>query len=144
MEQVISSTGKKDIGVANRRKFITKLTWLIAGGMFVDGFVLGYVGMVMPAITQELNLSLTWQGLIGAAALIGIFFGSPLGGMARRSNWASSNVHIRSHVVFGLFNCSILCFRCMVAIYSSFFNGRSYWNGIFRRLANVVRIRSCT
>ncbi|MGU2819734.1 MFS transporter [Acinetobacter baumannii] len=80
MEQVISSTGKKDIGVANRRKFITKLTWLIAGGMFVDGFVLGYVGMVMPAITQELNLSLTWQGLIGAAALIGIFFGSPLGG----------------------------------------------------------------
>lgn len=61
-------------------KFIKKLTFLISGGMFLDGFVLGTIGMVMPAITQDLGLSLTWQGLIGAGALIGIFFGSLLGG----------------------------------------------------------------
>lgn len=63
-----------------QRKFITKLTVLISGGMFIDGFVLGSIGIVMPAITRDLGLSLSWQGLIGASALIGIFIGGPLGG----------------------------------------------------------------
>ncbi|WP_083647269.1 MFS transporter [Pseudochrobactrum sp. B5] len=63
-----------------QRKFIAKLTVLISGGMFIDGFVLGSVGIVMPAITADLGLSLAWQGLIGASALIGIFIGGPLGG----------------------------------------------------------------
>ncbi|WP_376766161.1 MFS transporter [Arthrobacter mobilis] len=53
---------------------------MIGGGMFIDGFILGGIGVVMPAITQELQLSAAWQGLIGASALIGIFFGGPLGG----------------------------------------------------------------
>ncbi|MFD1210602.1 MFS transporter [Arthrobacter sp. GCM10027362] len=48
--------------------------------MFIDGFILGGIGVVMPAITDELQLSAAWQGLIGASALIGIFFGGPLGG----------------------------------------------------------------
>ncbi|GAB3627575.1 MFS transporter [Pandoraea terrae] len=34
----------------------------------------------MPAITDDLHLSVVWQGLIGASALIGIFIGGPLGG----------------------------------------------------------------
>ncbi|HJP69858.1 MAG TPA: MFS transporter [Sphingomicrobium sp.] len=66
--------------VTKREKFIRKLTVLISGGMFIDGFILGGVGIVMPAITNDLHLSSTWQGLIGASALIGIFFGGPLGG----------------------------------------------------------------
>jgi putative MFS transporter len=48
--------------------------------MFIDGFILGCIGIVMPAITADLHLSLAWQGLIGASALIGIFIGGPLGG----------------------------------------------------------------
>ncbi|WP_321782666.1 MFS transporter [Paraburkholderia sp. J94] len=63
-----------------QRKFIAKLTFLISGGMFIDGFILGGVGVVMPAITESLRLSLAWQGLIGASTLIGIFFGAPIGG----------------------------------------------------------------
>ncbi|TGN99569.1 MFS transporter [Burkholderia sp. USMB20] len=63
-----------------QRKFIVKLTVLISGGMFIDGFILGGIGIVMPAITESLKLSLAWQGLIGASTLIGIFFGGPLGG----------------------------------------------------------------
>ncbi|MEW4948236.1 MFS transporter [Pseudomonas asiatica] len=63
-----------------QRKFIIKLTTLISGGMLIDGFILGAIGIVMPAITSDLELSLTWQGLIGASALIGIFLGGPLGG----------------------------------------------------------------
>ncbi|MFK0314096.1 MFS transporter [Pseudomonas sp. NPDC090233] len=63
-----------------QRKFIIKLTTLISGGMLIDGFILGAIGIVMPAITNDLELSLAWQGLIGASALIGIFLGGPLGG----------------------------------------------------------------
>lgn len=62
------------------RKFLTKLTAVISGGMLIDGFVLGCIGIVMPAITNDLHLSVVWQGLIGASALIGIFIGGPLGG----------------------------------------------------------------
>ncbi|MBU6266747.1 MAG: MFS transporter [Sphingomonadales bacterium] len=63
-----------------RRSFIRRLTLLISGGMFIDGFVLGGIGTVMPSITHDLGLTLAWQGLIGASALIGIFVGGPFGG----------------------------------------------------------------
>ncbi|WP_175946286.1 MFS transporter [Caballeronia sp. BCC1704] len=77
-----SSSSAHRVGLlsAKQRKFLTKLTVLISGGMFIDGFILGCVGIVMPAITADLHLSLAWQGLIGASALIGIFIGGPLGG----------------------------------------------------------------
>ena len=61
-------------------RFMVKLAWLMAGGMFIDGFVLGYLSSLMPVITADLHLNTTWQGLIGAASLIGIFFGAPIGG----------------------------------------------------------------
>lgn len=61
-------------------RFLYKLSGIIAGGMFIDGFILGGIGLVMPALTADLNLSFAWQGLIGASALIGIFFGGPIGG----------------------------------------------------------------
>lgn len=61
-------------------RFIIKLSAVIAGGMFIDGFILGSVGLVMPALTDTLHLNAAWQGIIGASALIGIFFGGPIGG----------------------------------------------------------------
>lgn len=63
-----------------KKRFLIKLSGVIAGGMFIDGFILGGTGLVMPALTADLNLSAVWQGLIGASALIGIFFGGPIGG----------------------------------------------------------------
>lgn len=63
-----------------KQRFIIKLSGVIAGGMFIDGFILGGIGLVMPAMTAGLGLSVLWQGLIGASALIGIFFGGPIGG----------------------------------------------------------------
>jgi len=77
---VNQSEGHGDAADQVRRRFIGKLTLLISGGMFIDGFILGGIGVVMPAISSDLSLSVEWQGLIGAAALIGIFFGGPLGG----------------------------------------------------------------
>jgi putative MFS transporter len=63
-----------------KTRFIYRLSGIIAGGMFIDGFILGSIGLVMPALSADLNLSFAWQGLIGASALIGIFFGGPIGG----------------------------------------------------------------
>lgn len=63
-----------------KRRFLLKLSAVIAGGMFIDGFILGGIGLAMPALIADLGLDVTWQGLIGASALIGIFFGGPLGG----------------------------------------------------------------
>ncbi|MBK0868973.1 MFS transporter [Saccharopolyspora sp. HNM0986] len=57
-----------------------RLTVVVAGGMFIDGYILGIVGTVISAITTDLNMSVYGEGLIGAAALIGIFAGGPLGG----------------------------------------------------------------
>ena len=73
--------GKKaDQGPVDKKRFLVKLTGVIAGGMFIDGYILGIVGTVIGAITLDLNMSLYWEGLIGASALIGIFVGGPLGG----------------------------------------------------------------
>lgn len=74
---VASSSAPQD---PKKKRFLFKLSGVIAGGMFIDGFILGGIGLVMPAMTTDLNLSATMQGLIGASALIGIFFGGPLGG----------------------------------------------------------------
>ena len=69
-------------GTVNNKQnsLLLKLTLIMAGGMFIDGFVLGYIGALMPFITADLNLNPTWQGLIGSATLFGMFFGAPLGG----------------------------------------------------------------
>ncbi|MDI3406424.1 MFS transporter [Streptomyces cavernicola] len=62
------------------RTFLRRLTAIASGGMFIDGYVLGTIGAVNAAISKDLGLSAAWQGLIAASALIGIFFGGPLGG----------------------------------------------------------------
>lgn len=66
----------------DRKRFLIRLTIVVAGGMFIDGYVLGIVGTVIGAITTDLDMSVYGEGLIGAAALIGIFAGGPLGGWA--------------------------------------------------------------
>ena len=64
----------------DKKRFLVKLTGVIAGGMFIDGYILGIIGTVIGALTLDLGMSLFWEGLIGASALIGIFIGGPLGG----------------------------------------------------------------
>ncbi|MEN8336434.1 MFS transporter [Acinetobacter baumannii] len=61
-------------------KFHKKLTIYSAGGPFLDGYVLSIIGVVMLQISSALHLTLFWEGLVAASALIGIFFGGFLGG----------------------------------------------------------------
>ena len=60
--------------------FHKKLTVYSSGGPFLDGYVLSVIGVVMLQITNDLQLSALWQGLIAASALIGVFIGGFLGG----------------------------------------------------------------
>ncbi|WP_077487825.1 MFS transporter [Sinomonas mesophila] len=60
--------------------FHKKLALYSSGGPFVDGYILSIIGVAMIQITPQFNLSASEQGLVGAAALVGIFFGAFLGG----------------------------------------------------------------
>ena len=59
-----------------------RMVTVLIGGMFLDGYILGIIGPVSGRMAEDLQLIVVWQGLIAAAALIGILVGSPLGGWA--------------------------------------------------------------
>ncbi|MBX8686215.1 MULTISPECIES: MFS transporter [Mycobacteriaceae] len=63
-----------------RRGFHAKLLTACCGGPFLDGYVMSVIGVAMLGVTSELNPSTAEAGLIGAASLIGIFFGATVFG----------------------------------------------------------------
>ncbi|MBC3193398.1 MFS transporter [Pseudonocardia sp. C8] len=48
--------------------------------MVLDGYILGIVGPVSDTLSDDLQISALTEGLVVAAALVGIFVGGPLGG----------------------------------------------------------------
>ena len=72
----------KSIDDAPFRPFHARTALLAAGGPFCDGYILGIVGIALPLLTPQLQLSAGWIGLIGASALIGLFLGGLVGGYA--------------------------------------------------------------
>ncbi len=60
--------------------FHKRLVIYSSGGPFLDGYVLSIIGLVLVQATPYLGLSLFWEGMIGASALIGIFLGGFVGG----------------------------------------------------------------
>ncbi|WP_157635700.1 MFS transporter [Nostocoides japonicum] len=59
-----------------------RLIVVLIGGMLLDGYILGIVGPVNETMTADLAITPAVEGLIAAAALIGIGVGSPIGGWA--------------------------------------------------------------
>jgi putative MFS transporter len=45
------------------------------GGPFCDGYILGIIAIALGALSSDIGLTAGWQGLIGAASLVGMFFG---------------------------------------------------------------------
>lgn len=56
-------------------RFHKKLVVLCAGGPFLDGYALTIIGFAFLQITPQLGLSGYQAGLVGTAALVGIFIG---------------------------------------------------------------------
>lgn len=46
------------------------------GGPFCDGYILGIIAVALGPLSADMGLTTTWQGLIGAASLVGMFLGS--------------------------------------------------------------------
>lgn len=74
------SSSKRSVEDAPLNSFHRKLAVYSAGGPFLDGYVLSIIGVAMIQISAALQLSILWEGLIAASALIGVFFGGFLGG----------------------------------------------------------------
>jgi len=60
--------------------FHARLTLYSAGGPFCDGYILGIIAIALTPLSAALKLSATWEGLIAAASLIGVFIGGILFG----------------------------------------------------------------
>jgi putative MFS transporter len=68
--------------VINKRRFLARMITVLIGGMFLDGYILGIIGPVAGTMAEDLQISSLMEGLIAAAALLGILVGSPIGGWA--------------------------------------------------------------
>jgi putative MFS transporter len=64
------------LDAAPLRPFHLRVTATTFGANFSDGYALGMIGAVLSTLTDARHLSGVWQGLLGASALIGLFFGS--------------------------------------------------------------------
>ena len=57
----------------------SRTQWLITlyagGGEFCDGYILSIIGVALPLLTVSFSLSAVAAGLLGAASLVGMFFG---------------------------------------------------------------------
>jgi MFS transporter, putative metabolite transport protein len=75
-----SSSPAESLEQSPLNKFHKRLAFYSGGGAFLDGYILSIVGVALIQATVRLRLSTSWQGLIGASALIGMFFGGFIGG----------------------------------------------------------------
>ena len=71
-----------ELSATRKRRFLLRLAGVLIGGMFLDGYILGIIGPVTSTMMEDLSLSSLEEGLVAAAALLGILVGSPIGGYA--------------------------------------------------------------
>jgi MFS transporter, putative metabolite transport protein len=63
------------IDEAPLNSFHLRVVAYTTGGYFVDGYILGMIGIALALLAPQLGLGAVWTGLIGASALAGIFIG---------------------------------------------------------------------
>lgn len=81
----------------------TRTQWLITlyagGGEFCDGYILSIIGVALPLLTVSFSLSPAGAGLLGAASLVGMFFGGMIFG-AVTDKFGRQKVYIADLAVF--------------------------------------------
>ncbi|MEX5303540.1 MFS transporter [Kocuria sabuli] len=80
MKNTPTATDDDSTTTTFKRRFLIRLTAVLIGGMFLDGYILGIIGTVISTISTELSFTPLWEGLIVASTLIGILVGAPIGG----------------------------------------------------------------
>lgn len=82
-EEVVDATKrvvKKTLDDVSMTPFLRKITFFASGGAFLDGYVLSLIGVALTQIVPAFSLTTEQSALIGASVLVGIFFGTILGG----------------------------------------------------------------
>lgn len=70
-----TTTMSSSLDDAKLNSFHRKLTLFSSGGPFLDGYILGIIGIALVQATPALKMSTLWVSLIGASALVGVFIG---------------------------------------------------------------------
>jgi len=85
-------------------RFHFRLALISAGGPLCDGYILGIIGIALPAIVRDLHLDGGQTGIVGAAALFGVLAGGLLGGTVsdRLGRRPLFTLNIAAFVVFSL------------------------------------------
>ncbi|MCI1984691.1 MAG: MFS transporter [Bifidobacteriaceae bacterium] len=60
--------------------FLRRVTVFSSGGPFLEGYVLSIIGVALTQMSGVLHIDNHWSGLIGVAALVGVFLGASVGG----------------------------------------------------------------
>ncbi len=76
----VKNTAKKTIDDVSMTPFLRKITFFASGGSFLDGYVLSLIGVALTQIVPAFSLTTEESALIGASVLVGIFFGTIIGG----------------------------------------------------------------
>lgn len=71
---------KINFGDVNFSKYHFKSAAGGMGGQFTDGYILGLIGIALSLAIVPLGLTTFWQGVVGSASLVGLFFGSLIAG----------------------------------------------------------------
>lgn len=103
--------------------FLRKITFFSSGGSFLDGYVLALIGVALTQIVPTFNLTTEWSAAIGASVLLGIFFGTILGGYLT-DRIGRRKMFIVDIVAIGVFSVlSILCTTPLELVAARFFIG---------------------
>lgn len=68
-------SAKRFIDDAPFGPFHRRLAVYSCGGPFCDGYILGIIAIALTPLSHTLGLNPSWQGIIGAATLVGMFIG---------------------------------------------------------------------
>ncbi|QWW18973.1 MFS transporter [Schaalia sp. 19OD2882] len=77
-----------------------------SGGPFLEGYVLSIIGVALGAVGTDLVLDAHWSGLLGVAALAGLFLGASVGG------WVTDLIGRRKMFVIDLIVIAVLSILC--------------------------------
>ena len=68
-------TSQLTVDSAPLNSFHRRLALVSSGGPFLDGYILGIIGIALVQIIPQWHMNAWWNGLIGASALVGVFIG---------------------------------------------------------------------
>ncbi|GBQ39927.1 MFS transporter, partial [Acidocella aminolytica] len=74
-EPASNSPPKLTVDTAPLNSFHRRLALVSSGGPFLDGYILGIIGIALVQIIPQWHMNAWWNGLIGASALVGVFIG---------------------------------------------------------------------